>query len=84
MPDPLFTKEQLADYVKQRGYEADIDNWYDWYLKTEFTYVHGKCRIKLKVWKADINMKLRNGSFKSRKIGGENKLTECRLKRMRG
>jgi len=63
----LFTKDELAAYIDERGYTADLDNWYDYYLKVEFCYVQGRLRIPLKNWKADVNIKLRNGKFNARK-----------------
>jgi len=66
----LFSKAELKAYIDERGYlisSTDLDNWYDYYLKTEFCYVQGKLRIHLKNWKADVNMKLRNGKFNVKK-----------------
>lgn len=68
MSKPLFTKQELADYVKKRGFTADTDSWYDWYVRNEFKYPLGKCLCKLKNWKADVNLKLRTGKFNSKKI----------------
>jgi hypothetical protein len=67
MKPPLFTKEQMIEYIESRGYAADYDNMYDWYVKTEFCYVQGKLRILLVNWKNDINMKLRTGKFNAKK-----------------
>jgi hypothetical protein len=76
MTDPLFTKQQLADYVLKCGYTANIDDFYDWYEKTEFTYMRGNRRYKITSWKADVRIKLRNGKFKAKKIEPKKILTE--------
>lgn len=76
MSEPLFTKQELADYVKQRGYTADIDNFYDYFVQTEFHYVQGKLRIPLVNWKNNINLKLRNGKFGAKKTETITELTE--------
>ena len=78
MKAPPFTKQELADYVKERGYTADIDSWYLWYEKTEFHYVQGKLRIPLKNWRADVNLKLKTGKFSAKPIPKPKPLPEPR------
>ncbi len=67
MSEP-FTKQEMIDYIKERGYTADTETMWLWYEKTEFKYALGKCLVKLKNWKADINLKLRSGKFNAKKI----------------
>lgn len=66
---PPFTKKELKEYIEQRGYTADIEEWWDWLIVTGFTYSYGKQLIPLKptTWKADVNMKLRHGKFHAKK-----------------
>ena len=65
---PPFTKQELIDYVTERGYIADYDAWFLWYERNGFCYLYGKHLFPLKNWKSDVNMKLRNKSFNARPI----------------
>ena len=68
MKQPPFTKKELSDYITERGYRADVESMWLYYEKTEFCYAQGTRRWPLKNWKADINLKLRNGKFNARYI----------------
>ena len=79
--NPPFTKDELADYVKERGYTANIEDMYDYFEQTDFKYVQGKLRIPLKNWKANVIIKLRNGKFGAKKITKAKELTETQARR---
>lgn len=76
-----FTKQELADYIKERGYVTDqksMDDWYDWFVTRDFCYFPGKQKVKLVNWKNYVNIQLRNGKFNTKLIPKPKPLPEPR------
>lgn len=51
------TKQEVADYVASKGYNVDVDRFYEYYSVAEWRDKNGKAvknwKLKLIVWKRD-------------------------------
>lgn len=79
-----FTKTDLVNYIDERGYVADVDSMWDWYVRNEFKYPLGRCICKIKNWKNDVNLKLRSGKFGAHKKGEKPKTKKVKLYPIKG